>query len=92
MKMTTTCVIDFENNPDKVVGSGQLLRGTVTLTLTENRSVRGIFIKLIGKACVNWSALLSDEYASTKRKNEYYLNEKAYLVGSEEGKYGINTI
>lgn len=53
--MPTTCKIEFENNPSQVVYSGQLLRGTVHLTLTSAKNIRGAYIKINGSAYAHWS-------------------------------------
>lgn len=42
VEMPTTCVIAFDNNPDKVFYGGQLLTGKVTLTTTKEKTIRGI--------------------------------------------------
>lgn len=39
--MPTTCVIEFDNNSEKVFYGGQLLSGKVTLTTTKEKTVRG---------------------------------------------------
>lgn len=82
--MPTTCDIDFENNPQKVIYAGQLLRGTVRLTLTEEKTVRGIYIRIDGKAYAHWST------GSGKNRRSYsgsedYLTEKTYFLGGSEG-------
>lgn len=83
--MPTTCTIDFENSPIKVIYSGQLLRGTVHLKLSSEKHVREIFIKIVGKAQTCWS-----EDASSKKKtykgNVEYLNDQVCLVGHTDGK------
>lgn len=37
----TTCLIEFDNNPQKVFYGGQLLSGQVSLTLHKEKTVRG---------------------------------------------------
>lgn len=51
--MPTTCVIAFEN-PDRVYYAGQLLRGTVNLTLTNERKVRCVYVRIYGRAYAYW--------------------------------------
>lgn len=41
MAARTTCVIEFDNNAQKVFYGGQLLSGRVTLTLHKEKTVRG---------------------------------------------------
>lgn len=78
--MPTTCVIDFDNNPMKVIYAGQLLRGTVTLTLTAPKSVRGVYIRIHGKAYAHWTEGTGDN-RKTYTGSENYLDEKTYLAG-----------
>lgn len=51
--MPTICKIDFENNPMKVLYAGQLLKGTVKLTLTSQKDIRGVYINILGKGNKN---------------------------------------
>lgn len=83
-KMPTTCDVVFENNPMKVLYSGQLLRGTVRINMTGEKKVRGIFIEIDGIGYARWS-----RSAGKSRKfhtgNEIYLNERTYFVGGTSG-------
>lgn len=38
----TTCLIEFDDNPQKVFYGGQLLSGRVTLQLHKEKTVRGV--------------------------------------------------
>lgn len=82
--MPTTCEIEFDNNPAKVIYAGQLLRGTVRLTLTEQKSVRGVYIRILGTAYCHWSEGAGDNRKSYTGKEDY-LNEKTYFVGGTSG-------
>lgn len=82
--MPTTCEIDIEDNPYKVIHSGQLLCGTVTLKLTKNKKIRGIFIKITGSAHAHWTT--GGKNSSSYTRDEDYLNEKKYLLGGNLGK------
>lgn len=53
-KMSTTCQINFENNPQKIVFSGQKLHITVRIKLTEEIKIRRIYIQLRGMAHVSF--------------------------------------
>lgn len=86
--MPSTCIIDFENNPLKVIYAGQLLRGTVALTLTETKSVRGVYIRIRGTAYARWTSG-SGRSRSTNTGKEDYLDEKTYFVGGPENTNGI---
>lgn len=83
--MPTTCEIDFENNPEKVLYAGQLLRGTIKLSLTSEKTVRGIYILIHGKAYCHWTKG-SGKNSRSYTGSEDYLREKTYLYGDENGK------
>lgn len=80
--MPTTCEIEFENNPHKIVYAGRCLRGTVQLTLTDEKSARGIYIRINGKAYCHWSNGRNNTYTG----REDYLNEITYFIGGRDGK------
>lgn len=82
--MSVICQIEFENNPSKVVYSGQLLRGNVYLTLTQITSFRNISVRICGDAYSRWTDGFSDD-EKTYTGNENYLNERIYLVRGQEG-------
>lgn len=67
--MPTTCKINFENH-QKFVYSGQKLRITVRLKLTEELKVRSIYIHLRGKTHVRF--FLCDD---CKLEGSYIANE-----------------
>lgn len=54
--MPTTCEITFENTR-RVFFAGQLVRGSVRLTLTSEEKVRGVYIHIFGKAYARWDDL-----------------------------------
>lgn len=72
--MTKTCKIVFENSPGKIVYAGQVLRGTVCLNLTEKTTVRGVYIRIKGKAYARWNVGNSRVVAK-----ENYLDERVNL-------------
>lgn len=82
--MPTTCDINFENNPEKVYYAGQLLRGTIKLTLTSAKTVRGVYIVISGRAYCHWTTG-SGKNRKSHTGNEDYLEEKTYLYGDENG-------
>lgn len=51
--MPSTCVISFDH-PDAVYYAGNMLRGTVSLSLTKEKTVRGLFVKIYGRAYAYW--------------------------------------
>lgn len=84
--MPTTCDIDFENNPEKVLYAGQLLSGTIKLTLTSEKRVRGVYVQITGKGYCHWTKG-SGKNRSEYTGREYYLDEKTYLYGDENGNF-----
>ena len=52
--MQAACQINFENNPQKIVFSGQKLHITVRMKLTEEIKIRRIYIQLRGMAHVSF--------------------------------------
>lgn len=82
--MPTSCEIEFENNPMKVIYAGQLLRGTVQLSLTEEKTVRGVYIRIHGKAYTHWTTGSGDN-RKTFTGSEDYLDERTYFVGGSSG-------
>lgn len=78
--MPTTCNIEFENNPIKVVYAGTLLRGTVQLNLTNQKSVCGVYVRIYGTAFVQWK-----EGRRELTGQEDYINAKMYFVGDRNG-------
>lgn len=83
--MTLDIRIDFEKT-SAIFTSGETVRGTVRLTLGEEKKVRGVYIRIDGKAYCKWSE------GSGKHKEYYigeelYLKETTYLIGSKEGNF-----
>lgn len=83
--MPTTFEIDFENNPEKVFYAGQLVRGTIKMTLTSEKTVRGVYIIITGKAYCHWTTGSGNDRKSHTGKEDY-LEEKTYLYGDDNGK------
>lgn len=90
--MPTTCQITFENS-DGVYYAGKLLRGAAHVTLTKEKTIRGIFVRIYGRALTHWSEWCTikhnpnDKSSGGHRVNysgeEIYLNEKSYCIGGE---------
>lgn len=66
--MPTTCLITFDN-PDGVYYAGQMLHGTVALTLTSEKKVRGVFVKVFGRAYASWTEHCSTDHNPTRDSN-----------------------
>lgn len=78
--MSATCVVDFENNPSKIVYTDQYLRGTVIMALTKTKTVRGVFMKITGKGQTHWTRSVGKQHKSYGGE-EQYLDGKIYLAG-----------
>lgn len=78
--METKCDIEFENNPNKVVYAGQMLRGTVKLKFTEPKMVRAIYIQIEGKANCNLKEAILQYIGQ-----EVYLNETTRFIDGYGG-------
>lgn len=70
--MSINCEILFDN-PDRVFYAGQLLSGTVRLTLTKQYKVRGVYIQIFGKAYAHWT-----EYCSIDHSDNYSRNNEQH--------------
>lgn len=80
--MSTSCEIEFENNPRKIVYAGQLLRGAVRLNLAKKITVRGVYVRINGKAFAKWM------HGKTKIIiKESYFDKKVYLVEETTGTF-----
>lgn len=85
--MSATCKIEFRNNPMKVFYAGQMLRGTVRLYLTKTRKVRGLYIRIHGRAYVHWVDSTSDSRkVRVFSGNEDYFSERTNFIGECNGK------
>lgn len=97
--MPTTCDITF-SNPNRVYNAGELLSGNVRLTLTKEKKVRGVYIKIFGRAYAYWTEHCSIDHNRNQNREpghhssghhvsytgeEDYLDEKTYFVGGNSG-------
>lgn len=85
--MAFICEIEFENSPQKVIYAGQMLRGSVRLTLEQEKQFRSVFIQIYGTAYCRWTEGFSDDEKSYTSKSDF-LNETMYLVGNGFGGNG----
>lgn len=83
--MPTSCVVIFEGKSTNVAYSGTTLRGNVMLTVTNAKSVRGIYIKIKREGIVRWSEGVG-KYVITHSGSETYIEERFYLIGGPSGK------
>lgn len=94
--MPTTCVISFEN-PNRVYYAGQLLSGTVNLTVIDEEKLRGVYVRIYGRAYAQWKQYCGTDHNRDRNRDrnqigsgghhvtytgeKVYLDEKLYLVG-----------
>lgn len=91
--MPTSCQISFDK-PENVYNAGEMLRGTVNLALSREHNVRGIYIRIYGKAKTYFSRYCNEKHSNksssghsvTYTGKEYYLDSKIYFVGGTNGK------
>lgn len=66
--MPTTCVINFEH-PDSVYFAGDMLRGTAILSLTKKKKVRGVYVRIYGRAYAHWTKHCSIDHNPRRDEN-----------------------
>lgn len=67
--MPTTCEIELRNNPSQVVYTDETLRGTVHLTLTNEKVIHKAFVNIVGYGYVHWSEnVKKQKYDSYQKK------------------------
>lgn len=90
---SSTCEVEFVDNPMKVFYSGQLMRGTVQLNIVKQKKVRRIYIHVYGAAYASWTEYFwfdfglqnwCSDYQKTFSGKEVYLNDGTYFVGAPE--------
>ncbi|KAG4076323.1 hypothetical protein HA402_005766 [Bradysia odoriphaga] len=74
---TSLSQIVFENNPQKVCYSGQLLKGLVKLLFPSNIRVEAIYIKCVGEGFYSWVEDISDRVITGTTQ---YLVQRINLV------------
>lgn len=87
--MPITCSIDFENNPHKVVYAGQLLSGTIKVTLTDEKQVHDAYIRIRGEAYCHWTKIGAGKNRRSFTGREDYLDEIIYFIGERDGNIKI---
>lgn len=83
------CTIELTKNPSNVYYSGQLISGTIQLTLNEKKKVRDIVAKVIGVAYVRWIEPKGRNDNVYKGK-EIVLDKQIELVHETNGNSLIN--
>lgn len=79
--MSTSCEFNFINNPERVYYAGELLKGTVHLSLKSKTTVRGVYVEIYGKAYAHWTKTHyeRDYDGEEHRYTRYYYGEESYL-------------
>lgn len=83
--MPTTCLINFEH-PDGVYFAGETLRGTAIVTLTKTKKVRGIYVRIFGRAYAHWTRYCSIDHNPRRDENGKLVRRGGHRVsyaGSE---------
>lgn len=80
--MPTTCDIEIHSGGSDIVYAGQELCGTVRLTLTEEKHLRGVYIQIHGEGICSFK-VFDNEY----RDQFDYINEVIYFIGAKNGTY-----
>lgn len=102
-KMAIKCEILFEKNPKRVFYAGRSLYGSIRLTLTNDKNVRGIFVKINGAAitickadnfgedCLNDRLEIIGDTRLAAGTHEFPFQFKlpTQLPSSYEGEYGF---
>lgn len=78
--------VEFENNPAGIYYAGQLVRGKVYLTVRKQKKVRGVHVRIRGKAHCYWTHQDTPKSGTSfYNGNERFLDEKIYLIGGPNG-------
>ncbi|XP_058453413.1 arrestin domain-containing protein 3-like [Malaya genurostris] len=84
------CDIRFDNNPNGIFKAGDRVSGSVTLTLTQLKKVRGVRFLVTGFADTFWIDKVPHGPKNKKTKahfkgHEDFILQKSYFVGSDTG-------
>lgn len=78
--MPTTCTINFEN-PHAVYFANELLSGTASLTLTKTKKVRGVYVRIFGRAYAHWTELCNKNHTNSSSRESS--THRVSYTGSE---------
>lgn len=98
--MPITCKVEFEKNPSAVFYSGQVLRGTIHLTTTEEKVFGKASVKIVGNGSVSFTesipgrkydeaqkAYVDENQTVERKREETYLSETTHFInGNDESK------
>ncbi|EAT44770.1 AAEL003869-PA [Aedes aegypti] len=84
------CDIRFDNNPNGIFKAGEAASGSISLTLTQPKKVRGICLFITGFAETFWEDKVPHGPKNKKTKAQFkgredFIAQKSYVVGSETG-------
>lgn len=86
--MGIQCWIDFKyTNAAKVFCSGEVLRGTVHLSVNEAISVRYFYVEIRGTSNVKWGSQSKISGRRTHSGSQFHLTERRYLGSANSGNY-----
>ncbi|XP_055604993.1 arrestin domain-containing protein 3-like [Uranotaenia lowii] len=85
---TVVCDIRFDNNPNGIFNAGDVVSGSVTLTLTQLKKVKGVYLLITGFAETFWNDKVPHGPKNKKMKanfkgREEFITHKTYLIGSD---------
>lgn len=83
-RKTNECAIAFDENPAKVYYSGQLISGTIQLTLREQKKLQGVSAKVIGVAFVFYEG--NGQSNTEFRVKDNFFEKRIELVLESGGK------
>lgn len=61
-------MINFEH-PDSVYFAGETLRGTAILSLTKKKKIRGVYVRIYGRAYAHWTKHCSIDHNPRRDEN-----------------------
>lgn len=101
--MPTTCIIELDH-PSRVIYSGNVLRGTVHLSLTNSKVIRSGSIRIVGKGHVSWTETVqrqvydsrqkksvTEQHTEVRSSNETYLDRTISFI-SDIGNFFLLTV
>lgn len=78
--MVIKCDIEFDNNPQGVYFSGQMLTGTLTLTANRVKKVKAVALKILGFVNTQWTETDKHSETITYHDQYLYLDTNTYLL------------
>lgn len=90
--MPTTCVLYYTNN-QTVYHTGDTVSGSVSLTLEKEKTLRGVYVEVYGKAWVRWFKTTHENKDDGTQKTvtkaysgqESHLCWKSHFIGGTDG-------